>query len=108
MLLKQVLKNLFSRPFTVKYPKEKATWIDPNFRGKIVPIPEKCIACGICVRNCPSNAIKMINNNKNIEIDMSKCLFCGLCVYNCPAKAIKIEPEFEHATTKPDKLKLRS
>lgn len=106
MLIKQVLKNLFSKPFTVKYPKGKAE-IDPNFRGKVVPIAEKCIGCGICVRNCPSRAIIMINNNKNIEIDLGKCILCGLCVYNCPAKAIKIEPEFEHSTTEPKNLKLR-
>ena len=107
MLLKEVLKNLFSKPFTVRYPKEKAVWISPNFRGKVVPIPEKCKGHAICVRNCPSYAIKMINNNRNIEIDQGKCVLCGLCVYNCPEKAIKIVPEFEHATKNPEKLKLR-
>ena len=43
-----------------------------------------CIACGICVKTCPVDAIKIDNNLA--RIDHSKCIVCGLCVKKCPTK----------------------
>lgn len=45
-----------------------------------------CIACGICERNCPYDAIHVINNLA--EIDYDKCTNCMICVEKCPTKAI--------------------
>ena len=46
-----------------------------------------CIACGICVKTCPFDAITITNNLARIDID--KCRVCGLlCVTKCPTKAI--------------------
>lgn len=46
-----------------------------------------CIGCGICVRTCPVDAIKVENNHA--RIDHAKCIVCGLCVKKCPTNAIK-------------------
>ena len=35
-----------------------------------------CIACGICVRNCPMGAISIENNHA--VIDEEKCIACGM------------------------------
>lgn len=45
-----------------------------------------CIGCGICVKNCASEAIKV--ENFHAVIDQSKCVGCGTCVEKCPKKAI--------------------
>ncbi|MEW6409800.1 MAG: 4Fe-4S binding protein, partial [Nitrospirota bacterium] len=45
-----------------------------------------CIACGICVKTCPFEAIVMENNLARIDLD--KCRACGLCVTKCPTNAI--------------------
>lgn len=45
-----------------------------------------CIACGICVKNCPYQAITIINNLA--VIDREKCTNCGICISKCPTKAI--------------------
>lgn len=45
-----------------------------------------CIACGICQRNCPFDAIHVINNLA--EIDYDKCTNCMICVEKCPTHAI--------------------
>ncbi len=45
-----------------------------------------CIACHICEKNCPSQAI-VVENNVAV-IDQEKCTKCGTCVTKCPKKAI--------------------
>lgn len=46
-----------------------------------------CIACGICQKNCPFDAIHVENNLA--VIDYGKCKNCQVCVSKCPTKAIK-------------------
>ena len=45
-----------------------------------------CIACGMCVRNCPQQAVTLVNNVA--VIDYAKCSSCGTCVTKCPKKVI--------------------
>jgi electron transport complex protein RnfB len=45
-----------------------------------------CIACRICEKNCPSDAIHVIDNLA--VIDFGKCTQCGICVAKCPQKTI--------------------
>jgi Na+-translocating ferredoxin:NAD+ oxidoreductase RNF subunit RnfB len=45
-----------------------------------------CIACGICEKKCPFNAIT-IENDLAI-IDYTLCISCGLCQFHCPTNAI--------------------
>jgi polyferredoxin len=46
---------------------------------------DKCIACGLCEKSCPSNAMKAILRGKKIIPD---CFSCGSCIESCPTKAI--------------------
>ena len=46
-----------------------------------------CIGCGMCVRNCPEQAIKLEDNLA--VIDYSICIGCGKCAEKCPSKCIK-------------------
>lgn len=46
-----------------------------------------CIACHICEKNCPSEAITVENNVAHI--DYSKCTNCGICASKCPKKVIR-------------------
>jgi electron transport complex protein RnfB len=45
-----------------------------------------CIACQLCVKKCPSDAIHMEDNLA--VIDYNKCTNCGVCAAVCPTHAI--------------------
>ncbi len=53
-----------------------------------VVIEEKCKMCGLCHRNCPSDAI--IWEKKQVaRIDLKKCTKCRTCITNCRFGAIR-------------------
>ncbi len=47
--------------------------------------PEKCQACGSCLRKCPAEAITGGKNLVHI-VDQDKCTKCGTCVEACPPR----------------------
>jgi electron transport complex protein RnfB len=69
----------------------KAVVISCHSRDKGADTRKKCqvgcIACGMCVRTCPVDAIVIENNLA--RIDHEKCITCGLCVKKCPTNAIR-------------------
>ena len=50
---------------------------------------EKCISCGICINNCPVEAINFDAEQK-AEINQTKCISCSKCIAVCPVDAIAI------------------
>ncbi len=56
----------------------------------ITPIafPEKCNACGLCVKVCPYNAITLNKELKRISIIEAACRGCGTCAAECPFGAL--------------------
>lgn len=56
------------------------------FLAKTLIATDACNQCGICVKQCPVKAIKMI---RNIPFWSYKCESCMRCVNNCPQHAIE-------------------
>lgn len=49
---------------------------------------ENCVACGMCVKNCPEKAIAY-NDHRKAQINYDKCIGCGQCVASCHYGAAK-------------------
>ncbi len=49
---------------------------------------EGCIQCGICVRNCPADAIHWEDKKTDPVILKSECIVCGECERKCPQEVI--------------------
>ena len=56
-------------------------WIDKNL----------CDGCGLCIEECPVEAIVMIE--LKAEIDEEKCIRCGTCHDVCPQEASRHDSE---------------
>lgn len=107
-MLPELFRNLFRRPFTSKYPFEESN-PKVGFRGYPEFISDKCIGCFRCMRDCPAEAIKVIQVNKGqknlsrkdrkfkMRLYKDRCIRCGQCVFACPVQALEMNEIFETA-----------
>jgi heterodisulfide reductase subunit A len=47
-----------------------------------------CNGCGLCIPNCPSQAISLDSKNDCVIVDEVRCQACGECMAVCPVGAI--------------------
>ncbi len=117
----EVLKNLFKKPFTKRYPKQKVKPPE-RYRGKLAVEWKDCISCGLCRMICPTEAITLGMKVERIKsgkitykkilhpirsINIGRCVSCGLCVEICPKKIISFTDEFELASKTRKKLSVK-
>lgn len=50
-------------------------------------LPEKCVGCTACARQCPTDAISGVVKQTHV-VDESKCVKCGACIEQCRFNAI--------------------
>jgi ferredoxin len=51
---------------------------------------DSCTGCGICVKRCQVDAVKMKGSPPKAVIAATRCIGCGLCVPKCPAEALRL------------------
>ena len=84
------------------YPAER---VSPplRYRGVLSYTPSACTGCGLCVKDCPSDALELTILDRAakkyvVKYHMDRCIYCGQCVVNCKFKCIDLShDEWEHA-----------
>lgn len=115
-------KEFITPKITEKYPENRDTVKVPERFRAILELKydaegnHKCIACGICERNCPNGTItlttKMVDTFDGkkkrkldkYQYDLGSCTFCQLCVTSCPQDALEFSNDFEQAVFTREKL----
>jgi NAD-dependent dihydropyrimidine dehydrogenase PreA subunit len=49
----------------------------------------RCVACGVCAKECPRDAISIYKGCYAV-IDHDKCVGCGICEGACPAGSVNV------------------
>jgi len=75
-----------------------------NTRGIEVAeiIPDKCIACQICIGECPVGAIELSPEGV-ARVDPEVCVGCGKCFESCPVDAVKFEKKKRKALSREER-----
>lgn len=81
------IKNLLSKPATLKYPQAPRVYPQGS-RGHVEINIDDCIMCGICSRKCMSHAITVDRKTRTWSIERMGCVQCRLCVDSCPKKCL--------------------
>jgi len=107
-MIKEIAVTLFRKPFTRQYPLSRPE-LPEDFRGRQIFHPERCISCGLCARDCPAEAIEMIevSNREMPMIHLDSCIFCYVCVENCPRNALTGSTFYELASPNKQDLALK-
>ena len=56
-------------------------------RHSVVLDLKKCRGCTTCIKNCPTEAIRVRNGKATIL--PNRCIDCGTCIRVCPHSAVK-------------------
>jgi formate hydrogenlyase subunit 6/NADH:ubiquinone oxidoreductase subunit I len=93
-MLSDLWESLRRKPITQQYPFER-TKTPEHLRGMLLYDPTNCTGCGLCVKDCPANAIENIVLDKKakrfvVRYHVDRCTFCAQCVASCRQECMKL------------------
>lgn len=100
-LLNAVIEAMINPPETVDYPLGELN-LPEVFRGAILFDPEKCTGCGLCVRDCPADALELLKKSREeykLLYYPARCAYCGQCEDSCRRGAVHFSNEIVGPTT---------
>jgi len=103
-ILSAIVDALIESPETVAYPYGPLD-LPQGYRGAIVIDPDKCTGCGMCVRDCPAEGLKLVKKSRD-EFKLihypARCAYCGQCERSCRRGAISNSNALVGSTTDPE------
>jgi len=89
-LIPAVMDALRKSPATTAFPKSEVV-LPESYRGEIEFFAERCTGCGLCVRDCPAEALfleKKSRDHYRLVYYPARCAYCGQCEESCRNHAI--------------------
>lgn len=74
------LRRLLSRRMSEKG--ESLCW-------EVPAVGEGCTGCGVCMRSCPTKALRVHPEDRSLLLESARCVQCGTCATVCPNRAIR-------------------
>ena len=69
--------------------REQGVRVQP-LEADVIRDEEQCTHCGACINICPTGALAMDVQTREVSFEPDKCVACGLCVPVCPPRAMSI------------------
>ena len=79
----------------VKYLSELGVHIQPLARD-VAWKAENCTHCTACITICPTGALRVNEDTREMIFNKEKCIACELCIPACPYQAMVILPDCKH------------
>lgn len=108
----EAIRNLFKKPATMEYAGKGIPELEKRYRGRLQYEPETCVNCKLCMKDCPTGAITIINDGTKEErrmravLDVGLCIFCCQCVDSCSKKSLSYSKDIDFASGDKDSLKV--
>lgn len=108
-MLGAALKQFWRHPATISYPAGKLE-IDPHYRGRINFNSDNCNGCGLCLADCPTQALTLrisgLSEKMDYQcsLDTGCCIFCAQCVDSCDKGCFNYTPNIELAALRKEEL----
>lgn len=107
-LLPNILLAFIKSPETVDYP-HFVPKFPPRFRGKVNIHAENCVGCGLCVLDCPADALRLNKQSKEafqLLHFRANCTYCGQCEQSCRFNAIYLENQLVDSSADKDQFNI--
>ena len=104
------IKNIFQKPATTSYVGKGSPDVEKRYRGRLIYHADDCINCRLCMRDCPTGALKIINEGTKEDkkmkavLNVDHCIFCCQCVDSCVKKCLSYSQDIDFACTDKDSL----
>jgi formate hydrogenlyase subunit 6/NADH:ubiquinone oxidoreductase subunit I len=92
LMLGDLFGSLMRRPATERYPFQRRA-APLRLRGPVQFDRTRCTGCGLCVMDCPADALALITLDKPnrrfvMDYHIDRCTFCAQCVESCNHQAL--------------------
>jgi len=105
-LLSELLRTLLRKRITIRYPFAPVE-LPKGYRGLVVADPAKCRGCGLCVRDCPADALELEKGDDGsfrLILHPERCAYCGQCEISCHFGSIQLTSAFKPGATSKEEL----
>ena len=73
----------------IAWMREQGVSVQP-LEHDVIRDDERCTDCGACIVVCPTGALAIDTDSREVSFNADECVACGLCVPVCPPRAMSI------------------